>query len=136
MAFVPVNENSNQWRALYVSMAKGEAANISDKHIQEASVNSLPVNVTGPDGQLRVPAEAGNITIPQPPPEPLPEPYEEATAMRTKKRSASRKRQRSSSGRRKNRGRKYRRSTSRQGSGRRRRSSAKRPRRRDRITRR
>lgn len=89
MDLVTVNENSNQWKALFIRMAKGEKVNISDKNLVAEPVEGVTANVAGQDGQLQLPREAENVDDPPPLEAPIPPAYKEGT-MKKRGRSSSR----------------------------------------------
>ena len=84
MEIVPVKENVQKWTSLYSRMSRGEKADINDQDLQQLSVEGIPPNLTGRDGQLKAPKEAGNVIPPVKTEPDTPEAYDDAVAMRTK----------------------------------------------------
>ena len=84
MEMVRVKENAQKWTSLYSRMSRGEKADINDKDLQQLSVEGIPPNLTGLDGQLKAPKEADNVVAPAEKEPETPEAYGEAVAMRPK----------------------------------------------------
>lgn len=82
MDLVAVDEDSTKWKAMYVRMSRGEKADINDKLLSTEPVDGLPANLTGQDGQLQVPREAGNINPGAPVTTDIPIAYNDAAVMK------------------------------------------------------
>lgn len=98
MSFVPVEENSNQWKAVYVKMSKGEKVNINDKTLSLQPVEGVQPSVLGQDGRLQLPRDAGNVEPPPPDRVNAPEAYSDAVTMKARARSSAPRRRRARKG--------------------------------------
>ena len=66
---IPADEDSKQWSAYFIRMARGEKVDINDKNLQTKPVEGIPPNLEGPEGQLHVPEDVSNVDpAPQSPP--------------------------------------------------------------------
>lgn len=79
MDLVSVDEDSNQWRNLYLSMVKGKASTFKDLPTGIDAIDGLPAPVNGADGNLQLPKEAGNVVPPKSPKASVPDTYRKAT---------------------------------------------------------
>lgn len=80
---VPVRDSAYQWKTLFTKLSEGKLPNINEISLEYEPVDGLPASVTGLDGELEAPKEAGNVIAPPPEKLPTPEAYKETVPVGT-----------------------------------------------------
>ena len=78
---VPVRDSAYQWKTLFTKLSEGKLPNINEISLEYQPVEGLPASVTGLDGELEAPKEAGNVLPPPPEEIDLPEAYKNTVSL-------------------------------------------------------
>ena len=78
---VPVRDSAYQWKTLFTKLSEGKLPNINEISLEYQPVDGLPPSVTGLEGELEAPKEAGNVLPPPPEKIPIPDAYKDVVPL-------------------------------------------------------